>query len=519
MQDRLWPHQNYALAEIATQALAGRRALCVTTPTGGGKTRVISKLILEYAGHGWPAVLYTNRRLLIDQLGTRLDEAGITYGVRAAGHADERDALVQLSSLPTEASRTLDKGKWTIHGHANPDSLAIVDEAHLNNGETGREIIKRHRDAGHLVVGFTATPGGLDGTYEHLIVAGRMSELRACGALVRADFFGPDEPDYRVWKRGRVDDDCDGEDPEPESQLEKMGGRNALFGRVFEWFRRINHEQRPTILFAPGVPESLWFAQEFTRRGIPAAHLDGQSVWTPEGHERTSREARAEVLEKSRLGEIAVLCNRFVLREGIDAPWISHGILATVFGNENTYLQSVGRLLRAAPGKDRATVQDHGGNWHRHLSPNVDRLWTLDYNPALAAAIRADQYREKVAREPARCPNCAQILLVRVCPTCGREIDFKRKCRPVAQSDGSLVELHGDVYRPRARRSKPDTLSKWKQCYFAARNSKRGMTFKQAEGLFWANNGYFPPRDLKLMPKEPHDWFRPVSQVDPGDLL
>ena len=39
------------------------------------------------------------------------------------------------------------------------------------------------------------------------------------------------------------------------------------------------------------------------------------------------------------------------------------------------------------------------------------------------------------------------------------------------------------------------------------------MTFAQAEGMFYRQNGYFPPRTLDNMPTELVDWFRKIRDV------
>jgi DNA repair protein RadD len=511
----LWPHQARTLAEIGIAMEQGKKIILVTTPTGGGKTRSICETITHFGHFGWPAVVYTNRKMLIDQLSDRLDAANITHGVRAAGHEQDLDAQVQLSSLMTEAKRTLPaESRWSIHGDAVEDALAIIDEAHLNSGDTAHEIIKRHVARGHRVIGFTATPLDLGRLYETLLVCGTNSELRACGALVRADVYGPDEPDLKRFKK-EIEEE--GKDPGGKGVLMAMGGQARLFGRVLEWFHKLNKSRRPSILFAPGVPESLWFAQQFTRQGIPAAHIDGNSVWFDGESRGSTTESRAEILARSRDGELPIICNRFVMREGIDAPWLEHGILATIFGSLSTYLQSVGRLLRASPGKERCTIQDHGGNWHVHGSPNSDRHWDLDYTPGVVAAMRTDALREKLEKEPSRCPGCSQILFARTCPTCGRVINHAKKVRPVVTSDGELVAMRGDVYRRRFRKLEPDTEAKWKGVYFRARNSQN-MTFRMAEGLFFRDHGYFPPRYLPFMPRNHHDFFRLVRDVPPERL-
>ena len=527
-----WPHQMRTLSEVAAAIERGRRRICVTTPTGGGKSWTMGELLRHWGSYGWRGVLYTNRRLLIDQTIRNLDRSGIPHGIRAAGFPEQLDAPIQISSLPTEGERTLKQAKWTVHGAGSPECIAVVDEAHLNKGEVAREVMKRHHQYGHVVIGFTATPAGLDGLYEELIVAGTTSELRKCGALVPARVFGPDEPDFHAFKKkakaSKDDPDAevvDGEVFDSPTVVKAMGGRAAIFGRVWEWFLKLNPQKRPTILFAPGVPESLWFAEEFTKRGVPAAHIDGSQVWFDGERMPSNAETRADIFARSNDGTCPVICNRFVLREGIDCPWLAHGILATVFGSADSYLQSVGRLLRAHPGLSHVTIQDHGGNWWRHGSPNADREWTLDFTPGMIAAERKDNLREGAVPEPARCRRCGQIVQARLpgeltitCP-CGNVMDLARRSRPVSGTDGVLYELRGNIFRRRARTVQANTIKAWTRCYFRAKNSKRGMTFLQAEALFFQENRHWPPRTLHYFPKEPHDMYRLVSKVPPENLI
>src|SRR5262249_18752567 len=158
-------------------------------------------------------------------------------------------------------------------------------------------------------------------------------------------------------------------------------------------FERLNPLHRRTILFAPGVPESIWFAEQFVKKGVSAVHIDGENVWVNGTLYESSRTAREDVLAASKEGRIVVLCNRFVLREGIKAPWLVHGILATVFGSLQSYLQAGGRLLRAYPGLESVSLQDHGGNWWRHDSLNADREWRLEDTNTSVAGRREDRMR------------------------------------------------------------------------------------------------------------------------------
>src|SRR5262249_3655646 len=147
-----------------------------------------------------------------------------------------------------------------------------------------------------------------------------------------------------------------------------------------------------------------------------------------------------------------------------------------------------GRGLRASPstGKTHLTLQDHGGNWWRHGSLNVDREWRLEYTAAVVAGMREDHLRNKTCRrcrarlgnipvcsrcgflnerEPVVCPNCAAVRDGGPqCKKCGYEAT--RKSRLVVQADGTLKEMHGDIYRPRQTVERPETEALWERMYY-----------------------------------------------------
>ncbi len=499
-----WPHQQFILSEIPRRIGAGERRILVTTPTGGGKTAAMCGLIEDVVSQGWYAILYTNRRLLVEQMQRVLTDHGIRFGVRASNYADERWLPVQISSLPTERQRVLGSGVWDVHGKGKK-VLAIVDEAHLNSAGTAQAILEKHIEHGGCYVGMTATPIDLGHLYESLVIAGTPSELRKCGALVPAYHYGPDEPDMKSIKPNVKTGEY------TEGQIKKAIMNKSIWGRVHHWWQVLNPDQRPTLLFAPGVGESIWFTEQFHAAGIPWAHMDGANVWLDGELHDTSADLRAEVIHRLKVGEIKGISNRFVLREGVDIPEASHGIFATVMGSLQTWLQSAGRLLRAAPGKTRATFQDHGGMFWRHGSANMDRQWQLGMTESIIAGMRAETFREKKEREPISCPQCHMVRASgTTCPQCGH-VTAKRS-RMVVQIDGSLREHVGDIYKPRRLSTSPNAEKIWERMYHRAKNS--GMTFRQAEALFAVENKWFwPPHDLNLMPQRPWDWYSKVADV------
>lgn len=500
----LWPHQSRAVDETLSLIAQGERRLLVTSPTGGGKTRIACKLIEDSLLVEKKVVLYTNRRLLLDQLSDVLRDNRLLHGVRAAGETADPDAPLQLSSIGTEHSRVTRQGKWELC----PADLVIIDEAHLQKSPATVALLGRHVDQGAALVGLTATPLGLDGLYTRLVVAGTNSELRACGALVMAQHYGPDEPDLKGLKIS------EGEDLS-EAQARKAMMSGSLFGRVWDNFEKINPEHRPTILFAPDVEGSIWFAERFTAKGVPAAHIDGKHVWIGGKLYATSTDAREDILGRSLDGRLTCLCNRFVLREGIDCPWLQHAIFATIFGSLQTYLQSGGRLLRAYPGVSQVTIQDHGGNWWRHGSLNADREWTLGLTATMAFGLRADAIREGRLKEPFRCPACTRIIMAGKCLGCGWQPKGKpKRSRAVITREGELKLREGSCFRPHRISQRPDGPKQWERMYFRSRSTKGARTFRAAMALFAQENQWgWPDPRWPFMPKDWRDHYRLVADV------
>jgi hypothetical protein len=136
----------------------------------------------------------------------------------------------------------------------------------------------------------------------------------------------------------------------------------------------------------------------------------------------------------------------------------------------------------------------------------------------MIAGLRADAFREGKPAEPIVCPVCG---LVRSkgpkCPQCGHE--SSRRMRRVIQTDGTLCEVEGDVYKPRKVQMRRNTEQIWERIYHRARRSRNRMTFRQAMGLFVTENHYWPPHGLPLMPVNQMDWFLPVADVPPERLV
>lgn len=511
-----WPHQPDGVNQVISAIREGVQRLCLCTPTGGGKTWMMCEIIKEACAWDWNAVVYTNRKLLVEQLCRVMSAANIRFGVRAAGYEDLQERQVQIASLQTERSRTLKKGRWQPHGGDKP-TLAVIDEAHLNATPTAAKLADFHISRGGAILGVTATPIGIGEFYTKLIQAGSVTSCIECGALVPALHYGPDEPDFKSLKSWTEGKDL------TENQARKLMPQKRLWGRVWEWFNKLNPTRRPTILFAPGVAESIWYAQEFEKQGVTSAHIDGESVyWNGEFYKSTP-DIREQILDASREGLITVLCNRFVLREGVDAPWLEHLILATFIGSLRSYIQVGGRVLRAHPGLGLVTIQDHGGHWWRHGPLTLDRKWNLGDTETQVSGERANELREKPERQPYLCPKCHLALKGPFCDPafggCGYTCDPRRRVRPVLTTDGRLVQHAGLMYRPRTTYKSLDGPGKWKRVYENSFKIDKDLTFNQRCFVFAKDNNWqWPDPTWPYMPKHPNGFYRVVRHT-PRDQL
>jgi len=495
-----WPHQASACNAVVRAITAGKRRIVLTGPCGTGKTRQMMALIEWAPLHLWRTVLYTHRRLLFTQTSGVLDKHGIQHGLRAAGHPLALLRDTQLAMTQSEFQAVFRKQKRRLH-NAN---LVLSDELHAQGGGMLPTIHAAHYDQGAAIVGVTATPLDLEGQWDELIVACSTSGGRLCGALVPAVTYCPDFPDLKHIKNYRVGEDL------TDKENSKAIMRPGVFGRVYDHWKRLNPEQKPTILFGPDVAGSLYFAQQFHKQGVNAAHIDAKQIWVNGEYLQSDDDARGLLLERFQAGEIKVLCNRFVLREGIDLPCVAHAILACVFGSLKTYLQAGGRALRSHPSMSEVIIQDHGGNYIRHSSLNADREWELGQSGYRTTGLRLDNLREHPELEPIVCPKCGMARLSGpTCPKCGYTYHFRS--RLVVQINGTLRRAEGPSFKPHPTAMHDNTQKQWERYYHGAK--KCGRTFNQAAGYMFHECHYYPPKTLKMMPIDPGDWYERIVDV------
>lgn len=508
-----WPHQENGVRAVL-QAIEKGEHTCLTSPTGSGKTAIIMALLRWCVATGRRAILYTNRIMLTEQTMRVLESHDIQYGVIAATEpqAEDRFKSVQLASVHTVNSRAL-KRKTEDVWRAD---LVIVDEAHQMASGKFERVIREHIAKDGTAIGITATPMGVSHLYPNLYIAGTTRGCIKCGALVPALYKAPWEMNTTKLKlQSNGEFSLDG--------IRKDVWTLEIYGKVFDSWQEHNPDARPTLGFAPGVKESKWFCDEYSRRGVRAAHIDGNDVRVDGTDYKSDRAAREQVIDEWRKGDIKVIWNRFVLREGIDFPWMYHLILACPIGSLHGYIQTCGRVLRRSEETpDHVLISDHAGNYWRHrYSPNDDIDWETYYNvdPSVPTRRQLDSLGEDSEREPRVCPRCRSVLRGRQCPPppfgCGLYV--QGRTRRVLQTNGKLVEVSKPAVRRKAIRETPTTYRLWRDMFFRFRQA--GRTLAQAEAYFFYNYHYYPPRDLPLMPHDEVHRFRKIKDIPMSKLI
>lgn len=508
----LWVPQKRGLIDTISAIEAGK-SVCLQGPTGSGKTVLAIELLRYAQSEGFGGCFYVNRRLLLDQTVRAFNDAGFHFGVRAAGWDDYYDphAPIQICSIDTEEARVYGKKTWTRHDAG----LVVVDEAHLMKSKAMRTALDDHRSNGAASVGLTATPVGLSDWFDELVVSGTLKEYRDCKALVPAVFRAISQPDLRKVKRNQTGEYI-------LDDKEKKVWTQHIVADVMDRWKLYNPDARPTMLFAPGVAESVWFCEQFEKIGVKWAHVDATDAILDGIRVKLTRKIWDEILERYKSGDIKGLSSRFKMREGLNVPATYMAILATPMGSLASYLQSVGRVLRYSPETpDQVVVNDHAGVYHMHGSPNHDRPWAKLWNlPEHAVSnFQEDQIRDKKAPEPIRCPKCEmERTKGNVCPGCGFQHEKSR--RRVVMENGTMVEVDGELVKPRCRIPwSANTAELYAKMYWAFRNKKIKKSFNQLLGFFHKEYHYTPPRNLPFMPKNSDDFYRHPYQVPLKDLI
>jgi superfamily II DNA or RNA helicase len=431
----LRPHQERAIAEVRAHYARGTRRVLLVAPTAYGKTHVAAHLIARAVERGRRVLFLVHLREVVLATARRLTDLGVLTGVVMSGVPASPLAPVQVASVATLAERR----------QHPPADLVVWDEAHHTAAESYRAIAAAYPGAWHL--GLTATPERTDGVglrdaFDALVVGAQISELVALGFLAPIEVLAPDTRGSSIAA-------------DPVEAL----GRFA--------------PGRPALVYCRTVQESRECSEALNARGIAAAHIDGS---TPAAQRDSALEAFAR-------GDLQVICNVAVLTEGWDCPRAEVCVLARPTSSVAVFLQAVGRVRRAVPGK-RALLLDLGGSVHDCGHPDQDREFTLD---GIDRTPRADRLQLR------RCAACGLVVerarSGSVCERCNTPWPAPRGVEVRARE---IREVFADVQREPLTAAQRKFLRR-----LALIAEDRGYKPGWVAHRYRAQFGVWPPRDWR----------------------
>ena len=351
---QLRDYQESAIDRLEEAVGAGVRRNILYGPTGCGKTEQAIGLAQRHVERGEKVLFAADLITLADQSAARFAAAGIRTGIARGEDTRDLDAPVVVTSPQTLAAR-LRSGK--MRPLLDEATCFIVDEAHTRHGATER-VVMGLRDDQHAV-GLTATPQvkGLGKVWEGLVVATTTRELFDRGLLVRPRYRRPEAKAVVDMRGVQVDRrkgdyrDSDVAERAARIHTELVPEYRAMLDHY--WPGRVTAPK--TMVFTATVEEAEAVARLYTEMGL--GEFRALSYLQSTGHKRSQ-------IQQFHDGRVRGLASVAVLAKGFDAP--DAEVLIDLRPNAKTniaaYCQKIGRIFRAAPGKEFCVILDHAQN-------------------------------------------------------------------------------------------------------------------------------------------------------------
>lgn len=435
-------YQLWAVEELRAGIRAGHRAQVLCAPTGSGKTVIATFLMQEASNKLTQAAFIVDRVALIDQTSRMFDQYGIDHGVMQAQHWRSRPwERIQVCSSQTLSRR----------GFPGELKLIVVDECHTLYKSTV-DFIKKNPEV--IVLGLSATPftRGLGKIYSNVVNCTTTFQLVNAGYLAPVKAYAAKRIDMTGAKLK-----FDGE--WQDSEIEQRG--MAIIGDVVQgWIQKTRHHfggPVKTILFSATVAHGEELCRQFQAEGF-----NFQQVSYKDGNDDSRRELIDEFRKPD--SEVVGLVSCEALAKGFDVPDVKCGISCRPYRKSlSGHIQTLGRVMRPADGKEYALWLDHGGNYlrfaadtHAFFSHGVSDLSDEERDNR----VRKDQEGEAEAASY-ECRQCHFIMEPTdfTCPACGWSRPKRRNL--VQHEPGQLAMF--DLKQRNRPEWMADKASVWRQ--------------------------------------------------------
>jgi len=330
------------------KGLIGHGAL-ILGATGFGKTRIAAMVIqwLLKQNKSHKTLILTHRKSIMYSLWEELFFIlGIESSVMRSGTYYRFNESVTIAMVPT-----LYRYK---HGFKKDEfELVIADEAHHSVADTWLNILS-YFDSFKL--GMTATADRADNKSVTSLFNNKALINVTLGEAIKAGWVS----NYRfIQCHDNTDSLLEDEMYIEKKKYKKKDRDKTLFieERVQAILNNVNKyfpEGSSAIAFAGNTKYAKYITNRLNEAGIPAEVI--LSEYSDSHNEEAVRR-----LEK---GEIRVLVNLNIVSEGYNAPAVGGILFLTPVSNFATFLQRLGRALRAMLGKEEAIILDFASAHH-----------------------------------------------------------------------------------------------------------------------------------------------------------
>jgi superfamily II DNA or RNA helicase len=446
-EPELYPFQEQFKRDLRVKIRGGNTKIACVAPTGSGKTILMGSIIEGAIEKNKKILLIVHLDVLVGQSYEKIAQfvSPDKIGFIKAGWEENPNAPVQIASI-----QTLQRRDWWRE-QLNPD-LIFFDEAHETSfHQLGKEII--HSIFPHaFILGFTATPWRLSkhesfsDHFQDLVQAPPPGKLQEQGFLCPLEYYSVGNLDLsEVSSNGDF----------VKKDLEIAVDRPEVIRNAVDNWERIC-PNRKTIAFCVTIKHAKSVAQEFQNRGYNVEVVSSE----------TPKEERDRLYSSLENGELQVLASVDVVSIGFDRKPIEVGLLLRPTKSLGKHHQQIGRIMRVAPGKEKAIVLDQAGN--------CLRFGRFGFPEGIEEYSFETPQEKKNGLPPyKKCPRCGRLNLLanKVCDSC--EYEFPGKPKETFKGELGKVD-------PKA----PDNDSKEKRKRFF--QGKLRQAYQQGYAPGWA---------------------------------